>query len=178
MKPSRLFVTLGAGFLLSATLFGCQATTPTAEKNAQTTPAGTDSMASTIKTDAENKANTDKPTDTAVKTDSAAKTDTTTKTPAPAPKQPVVQGIAITSTGFSPANITIAPGTKVIFSNLDEAKHWPASDSHPSHKLCPGFDSLKALGKNQTYEFTFAKAQVCPFHDHLNPSWTGTITVK
>lgn len=170
MTPSRLLATLGTGFLLSATLFGCQATTPTTEQNAQTKPATTETESKTAATDKS-------ATDATVKTDIAVKTDTTVKIPTPV-KTPVVQGIAITSTGFSPSNITIAPGTKVIFSNLDDAPHWPASGNHPTHKLCPGFDALKPLSKNQTYEFTFAKAQVCPFHDHLNPDWTGTITVK
>lgn len=95
--------------------------------------------------------------------------------------QPVAEntkGIAITATGFQPANITIKKGTKVIFSNLDDKQHWPASDDHPTHLKCAGFDSKKGLAKNETYEFTFDKAETCPMHDHLNPNLKGTITVQ
>ncbi len=89
-----------------------------------------------------------------------------------------VSGITITSSGFQPAILTIAAGTKVVFVNLDTAPHWPASNPHPTHTDCPGFDALRALQKNQSYSFTFDKAETCQYHDHLNTSWTGKIIVQ
>lgn len=91
---------------------------------------------------------------------------------------PGVKGIAITSDGFLPAEITIKAGTKVIFQNLDEAPHQPASDIHPTHTLCPGFDSLGGLAKDENYEHTFTKPGECSFHDHLNPGLKGKIIIE
>lgn len=89
-----------------------------------------------------------------------------------------VKGIAISDEGFKPNTLTIKVGTKVIFQNIGEKQHWPASDPHPSHTVCPGFDAKKGLAKGETYEFTFTKAQTCGFHDHLNPSLKGKIVVE
>ncbi len=89
-----------------------------------------------------------------------------------------LKGITIKADGFAPSNITIAPGTKVIFINMDDNLHWPASGIHPTHQICPGFDALKGLAKNETYTFTFTEAKTCPFHDHLNPALQGKIIVK
>ncbi len=97
------------------------------------------------------------------------------KTTAPAE---ALKGITIKADGFAPSNITISPGTKVIFINMDDGLHWPASGIHPTHQICPGFDALKGLAKNETYTFTFTEAKVCPFHDHLNPALQGKIIVK
>lgn len=89
-----------------------------------------------------------------------------------------LKGITIKSDGFAPSSINIVPGTKVIFINVDDAPHWPASVIHPTHEVCPGFDAKKPLAKNETYAFTFTESKTCPFHDHLNPLLRGSIIVK
>lgn len=89
-----------------------------------------------------------------------------------------LKGITIKSDGFAPSSITVVPGTKVIFINVDDTLHWPASAIHPTHEVCPGFDSKKPLAKNETYAFTFTESKTCPFHDHLNPLLRGSIIVK
>ncbi len=103
---------------------------------------------------------------------------TTTVSPPPASKDLKEVGIAITKNGFKPALITIAPGTKVVFINLDSEPHWPASDPHPNHGLCKGFDAKKALAKGQSYSFTFLETKTCTYHDHLNSALKGTISIK
>jgi len=85
--------------------------------------------------------------------------------------------IEITASGFFPANLNIKAGDTVVFTNRDSVKHWPASGVHPSHLLCAGFDSLKGLGKGETYSFTFKEAKECPMHDHLNPTLKGKIII-
>ena len=47
------------------------------------------------------------------------------------------QTVVIKDGGFFPAVIGIDPGTKVIFRNVGERSHWPASDFHPTHTLYP-----------------------------------------
>lgn len=86
--------------------------------------------------------------------------------------------IEISAQGFSPSNITIPAGTAVRFTNKDAKLHWPASGIHPTHQVCPGFDSLKPLQPGESYSFTFTEAKTCPMHDHLNPQVRGSIVVQ
>jgi plastocyanin len=87
------------------------------------------------------------------------------------------QTIEITASGFSPATVSVKKGTTVIFVNRDTTPHWPASGMHPTHQLCPGFDALRGLQTGESYRFTFNDVKECPFHDHLNVSLRGKVTV-
>lgn len=87
------------------------------------------------------------------------------------------QIIEMTKEGFVPSNITIPVGTTVVFVNTDTELHWPASGVHPTHEICPGFDALRPILQGEFYEFTFIEERTCPVHDHINPSFTGIITV-
>jgi len=105
---------------------------------------------------------------------------------------PRTEVIEITADGFSPSNVTISPGDIIHFVNRDADSHWPASDNHPTHTVYPGsgiskcgtleadeiFDSCTALNTNEVYEFTFTEVGNWEYHDHLNPSLGGTITVS
>jgi len=86
--------------------------------------------------------------------------------------------ILVKSNGFVPKELTIKAGDEVIFTNEDADKHWPASDIHPTHTLCPGFDALRPMGKGESYSHVFEKAGTCPMHDHIMPSMRGKIIVK
>ncbi len=76
--------------------------------------------------------------------------------------------------------VIVNTGDTVLFVNADAKPHWPASDPHPAHTNCPGFDALHALANGQSYAMTFHNVGVCTFHDHSNPSaaFKGTITVQ
>lgn len=97
-------------------------------------------------------------------------------TPVPASK---VFDIIYAGSKLSQQNITIAVGDTVRFINNDNIMHWPASGIHPTHQICPGFDSLKGLSEGEIYSFTFKEAKECPFHDHLNAdaAFRGKITI-
>lgn len=86
--------------------------------------------------------------------------------------------IRITAQGFDPRRREITKGETVEFVNEDIKPHWPASDVHPLHTVCPGFDALRGLAQGDQYRVTFTKSQICSFHDHLNPSFTGVIIIK
>lgn len=86
--------------------------------------------------------------------------------------------IQMTDSGFAPSTLTIRAGKTVEFVNKSSMSHWPASAVHPTHQVCPGFDSLRGLGLNETYSFTFTVTKTCPFHDHLNPTLHGSIIVQ
>lgn len=86
--------------------------------------------------------------------------------------------VEITAQGFLPSSLNMKQGQSVQFVNKDTADHWPASDTHPTHQACPGFDANKRLKTGETYSFKFAQKKICPFHDHLKPRIKGTIIVQ
>lgn len=91
-----------------------------------------------------------------------------------------VYEITITAGGLSAQNLTLKAGETVKFTNFDEAPHWPASDGHPAHNQCPGFDALRGLTKGESYVYTFSQAQTCSFHDHINANrqeYKGAVVV-
>ena len=100
--------------------------------------------------------------------------------------------VEITSTGFSPKTLTIKAGEKVTFVNKGSGAHWPASAVHPTHAVYPGsglikcgtaeqaniFDACKGLATNEEFTFTFNSKGSWNYHDHQNPSLTGTVVVE
>lgn len=121
-------------------------------------------------------------TDTAVPQQSAAGT-------LPAGAEDVT--VTYTDQGFAPASVTVAPGMKVVFVNQSSGGMWVASGVHPSHAVysgttlrehCPdtantAFDSCSAVPPGSSYSFTFEKVGTWGYHDHLNASRTGSVTV-
>jgi plastocyanin len=79
--------------------------------------------------------------------------------------------------GYTPATFTIKKGTKVTFHNKGTGQMWPASAPHPTHTDYPEFDPKKAIASGQSWSFTFDKTGTFRFHDHLNSSKFGSITV-
>src|SRR3972149_1953321 len=77
--------------------------------------------------------------------------------------------IEITSSGFSPKELSISVGETVTWMNRDTEEHWPASAMHPTHTVYPGsdikkcgtseegkiFDACKGLAPGESYRFTF-----------------------
>lgn len=86
--------------------------------------------------------------------------------------------IVYNGTSFSPSQLTIKNGDVVIFKNESNKSFWPASGPHPEHTNYPEFDPKKAIAAGQDWQFKFTKAGSWPFHDHLNASVFGKITVQ
>jgi plastocyanin len=86
--------------------------------------------------------------------------------------------INMTSSGFSPSEVTVKAGDTVMFKNTDSSLHWPASNPHPTHTDLAAFDALRGLSSGQTYSFKFTKVGTWGFHDHLHASLGGHVTVK
>lgn len=82
-----------------------------------------------------------------------------------------------TQDGFVPAQLTIRRGDTVKFTNQHEEPMWPASDPHPLHTAYPTLDSLKGVGTGESYSFTFDRAGLWRYHDHLEPQHTGMVTL-
>jgi len=94
--------------------------------------------------------------------------------------------VEITSSGFSPKILTINAGDTVVFANKDANVHWPASAFHPTHTVYPEsggclgskFDACKGLEQGESFSFEFNQKGSWKYHDHLNPSLSGTIVVE
>lgn len=96
----------------------------------------------------------------------------------PTAPKPATHEVSYNGSSFSSSNLTINAGDTVRFTNSSSSLMWVASDPHPTHTNFASFDSNQGVGQGQTYNFTFAKAGTFGFHNHLNSSHTGTITVK
>src|SRR3989344_2907713 len=81
-------------------------------------------------------------------------------------REPIVHSISMVANTFSPDTITTRVGDTVVFVNNDTKLFLPASDVHPIHQTCPGFDAKTPVEPDGVYSHTFTVAKTCPFHDH------------
>ncbi len=86
--------------------------------------------------------------------------------------------ITRTEEGFVPKTVFIRKGDSVRFISHTSDQCWPAADSHPSHNLYPEFDPRRALNPDESWTFTFDRAGVWNFHDHLFPETRGSVFVE
>jgi plastocyanin len=93
----------------------------------------------------------------------------------------------LTSSGVSPKQLVVPPGTRVLFVNQDARRHDVASNPHPEHTDCTEINSVGVLTTGQSRETdNLITAKTCGFHDHDNPppttaagnQWTGSIVVR
>lgn len=85
--------------------------------------------------------------------------------------------ITQTSDGFTPAEVEVKKGTRVVFVNDTSTYVWPASDLHPTHERYPGFDVQEPVPPGQVWGFIFDKVGKWSYHDHLFPRFRGTVNV-
>lgn len=105
-----------------------------------------------------------------------------TETPLP------VAIIRYSASGYQPAMVTIRQGETVRWINDDTEETWPAAAVHPTHSMYPeksesdclgsSFDACRGLAQGESWDFTFTAKGTWRFHDHLNPSKTGSIIVE
>ena len=93
--------------------------------------------------------------------------------------------IEITSSGFTPSELTISRGETVTWVNKDTEEHWPASAQHPTHTIYPGsniekcgtaeqesiFDACHGLSPGESWSFTFNEVGTWNYHEHLDISF-------
>lgn len=97
---------------------------------------------------------------------------------APQSEAPSETRVTIDADGnFSPASAKVKKDRKVIWTNRSQHSVWPASALHPTHQVYPGFDALRGIGFGEEYSFKFDRLGTWIYHDHLNPSKTGTVEV-
>ncbi len=85
--------------------------------------------------------------------------------------------ITVSDSGFSPKKLMVEKGTAIVFINKSSKHHWIASNNHPTHELYPEFDMKKPLNPGEQWLFPFQEVGRWKYHDHLNPKFTGEVTV-
>ena len=85
----------------------------------------------------------------------------------PSPSNPNV--ITISSGGVvSPRELTVAPGSRVLFVNSHSRRHDMTSDPHPDHQDCLELNQVGLLNPGQSRETgNLVAVRTCGFHDHL-----------
>lgn len=100
------------------------------------------------------------------------------KSPATSSAQTVEKNVVtISSGGFSPKKITIKAGETVTWKNDDRANHTVNSTPHPVHTDYQPLN-LGTIRSGETKSLQFPTAGTYKYHDHLNPSLTGSVTVE
>jgi plastocyanin len=90
---------------------------------------------------------------------------------ATAPVRGADHSVAIQDFAFGPADLTVAVGDTVTWTNNDSAPHTVTSSSGPT-----SFDSGN-LATGGTFSFTFDTAGTYAYFCEIHPDMTGTITV-
>ena len=93
-------------------------------------------------------------------------------TPA-SPSNPANPFVITISTGgvASPKELTVPPGTRVLFLNNHSRRHDMTSDPHPDHLDCPELNQVGVLNPGQSRESgNLVTVRSCGFHDHDEPT--------
>ena len=106
-------------------------------------------------------------TETTPATESAASTDAMEETV-----------VVISSAGFMPKDVAIKVGESVTWMNEDSLDHTVNSAPHPTHTAYKPLNTVGALKAGEKKSLTFPEAGTYKYHDHLNPSLTGSVTVE
>lgn len=85
--------------------------------------------------------------------------------------------ITITSSGFEPATVNIEAGTKVVWTNKSGSTATVNSALHPTHLIYPPLN-LNGVSDNESVSLVFDEQGTYKYHDHLNPTRTGTVVVE
>lgn len=85
--------------------------------------------------------------------------------------------ITYSDSGFSPALVTVKSGDTVAIKNTSSQALQMDSDPHPTHTDDTDLN-VGAVPSGQTVTFTATKKGTFGFHNHLNPSDKGSITIN
>lgn len=85
--------------------------------------------------------------------------------------------VELTSSGFTPKDITVDKGTKVVWTNNSGQAATVNSAPHPVHSSYTPLN-LGSFNDGQTLELVFDEVGNYKYHNHLNSGQTGSVTVK
>jgi len=101
------------------------------------------------------------------------------------PTNPTTNPYTVTISGsgiVGPKELTVPPGSRVLFVNSHSRRHDMTSDPHPDHLDCPELNQVGVLNAGQSRESgNLVTVRTCGFHDHDDPNnvnLRGTITIR
>ena len=104
-------------------------------------------------------------------------TSSSTQSPNSANSQSASDTITFDGSQFSPASLTVKSGTMVTIKNASSQDLQMDSNPHPVHTDDTDLNvGVVAVGHSQT--FTVTKTGSFGYHDHLDPSIQGKITIE
>ncbi|MBI2008518.1 hypothetical protein HYS82_02580 [Candidatus Amesbacteria bacterium] len=83
----------------------------------------------------------------------------------------------LTPSGFVPSDLTIQAGTHVTWTNQSGVTGNVSSDPHPVHTDFPALN-LGDFPAGGSVSLTFTTPGTYTYHNHLNPSQAGSVTVQ
>ena len=90
------------------------------------------------------------------------------------PTNPTTNPYSVTISGsgiVSPKELTVPPGSRVLFVNSHSRRHDMTSDPHPDHLDCPELNQVGVLNAGQSRESgNLVTVRTCGFHDHDDPN--------
>ena len=109
-------------------------------------------------------------------TQSQAQSDSTIATDSSNDSGELAATITFTDEGFTPSQLTVKKGATVTVKNESKSKVQFSSDDHPTHRLETEMN-LRVLSPGESGMFIVTKVGAWGFHDHIDDSKTGTLTV-
>lgn len=101
------------------------------------------------------------------------------ESPATSSAQTVEKNVVnIQSSGFLPKDVTIKVGESVTWVNQDTSDHQVKSAVHPTHLVYPPLNNVDLIKPGEKKPLVFPTAGSYKYHDHLNPSLIGSVTVE
>jgi plastocyanin len=122
-------------------------------------------------------------TERAAQTPAVDSNQTTAETSAPAEEgtQPTAETssaatITYTDDGFTPSTLTVKKNSVITVTNKSSKNVMFSSADHPTHQEQPELN-MKTLKPGESGTITITKAGIWGYHDHIDETMTGTITV-
>ncbi|MEK7063973.1 MAG: cupredoxin domain-containing protein [Patescibacteria group bacterium] len=85
--------------------------------------------------------------------------------------------VTVTTNGFQPSSLTIKAGETIVWSNQTNATSNVSSAPHPAHTDYPPLN-LGDIAPGAPVSLVFPTAGTYKYHNHLNASQFGSITVQ
>lgn len=95
----------------------------------------------------------------------------------PNSNQQTQTAVTLTASGFAPATLTIKAGQTVTWINQSGQEATVNSNPHPVHTDYPPLN-LGSFANGASLQLTFPTPGTYGYHNHLNPSESGTIIVQ
>lgn len=107
----------------------------------------------------------------------SSQTDQASSAPTTSAAPQLTQTVIVTDAGFNPATVTIKAGGTVQWMNNSSHKVSINSNNHPTHLLYPPLNlGIVEVGKSVSLQFNTPGKY--GYHNHLDPSQTGTVLVE